>query len=105
MQKTWIDLFGRNADFVRVDGCQIVRGTEEHWKNQFTVLWHFDTPEQAEESFQAWLREIIAEQDAKRSPHEPPPGSWASVARMMAQGDDSGFDWDAWKDEMKERDM
>lgn len=33
----------------------------------------------------------------------PPPGSWASVARMMAQYDDSGFDWDAWKDEMKER--
>lgn len=29
-------------------------------------------------------------------------GSWADVARMMAAGDDSGFDWDAWKDEMKE---
>ena len=37
--------------------------------------------------------------------NEPPPGSWAAVARMMAQDDDSGFDWDAWKDEMKERDM
>lgn len=37
-------------------------------------------------------------------PIQPPPGSWADVARMMAQGDDSGFDWDAWKDEMKERD-
>lgn len=36
---------------------------------------------------------------------EPPPGSWAAVARMMAEGDDSGFDWDAWKDEMKERDL
>lgn len=34
----------------------------------------------------------------------PPPGSWADVARMMAQGDDSGVDWDAWKDEMKETD-
>ena len=32
----------------------------------------------------------------------PPPGSWADVARMMAANDDSGFDWDAWKDEMKE---
>lgn len=42
---------------------------------------------------------------AKRLPTEPPPGSWAAVARMMAQDDDSGFDWDAWKDEMKERDM
>lgn len=37
--------------------------------------------------------------------YEPPPGSWAAVARMMAANDDSGFDWDAWKDEMKERDM
>ena len=35
----------------------------------------------------------------------PPPGSWAATARMMAQGDDSGFDWDAWKDEMKDRSM
>ena len=35
----------------------------------------------------------------------PPPGSWAATARMMAQNDDSGFDWDRWKDEMKERDM
>jgi len=37
------------------------------------------------------------------SDREPPVGSWASVARMMASGDDSGFDWDAWrKDQMKE---
>ena len=36
------------------------------------------------------------------SDREPPVGSWASVARMMATGDDSGFDWDAWKDQMKE---
>lgn len=35
-------------------------------------------------------------------PSLPPAGSWADVARMMAAGDDSGFDWDAWKDEMKE---
>ena len=34
---------------------------------------------------------------------EPQPGTWAATARIMAQGDDSGFDWDAWKDEMKER--
>lgn len=33
----------------------------------------------------------------------PPAGSWAATARFMAEGDDSGFDWDAWKDEMKER--
>ncbi len=35
-------------------------------------------------------------------PSGPAPGTWAATARLMAQGDDSGFDWDAWKDEMKE---
>ena len=35
----------------------------------------------------------------------PQPGTWAWTARAMAEGDTSGFDWDAWKDEMKERDM
>lgn len=34
---------------------------------------------------------------------QPLPGTWAFTARMMAQGDASGFDWDRWKDEMKER--
>tara|TARA_E500000331_G_scaffold343338_1_gene378046 strand:- start:1463 stop:2044 length:582 start_codon:yes stop_codon:yes gene_type:complete len=33
------------------------------------------------------------------------PWTWADTARLMAQNDDSGFDWDRWKDEMKERDM
>ena len=33
---------------------------------------------------------------------QPPAGSWAETARMMASMDDSGFDWDAWKDQMKE---
>lgn len=37
-------------------------------------------------------------------PCEPPPGSWAAVARMMAADDDSGFDWDAWKERAKEGD-
>ncbi len=32
----------------------------------------------------------------------PQPGTWAYTARMMSQCDDSDFDWDAWKDEMKE---
>jgi hypothetical protein len=35
----------------------------------------------------------------------PPVGSWADVARTMAQDDDSGMDWDAWKDQMKESDF
>ena len=35
----------------------------------------------------------------------PPVGSWAHVAQIMAQVDDSGFDWDAWKDQMKDEEM
>ncbi len=38
-------------------------------------------------------------------PAQPAPGSWADVARMMAAGDDSGFDWDAWKDQMKDGEL
>ena len=44
------------------------------------------------------------ELETKDEVREPQPGTWAATARLMAQGDDSGFDWDAWKDEMKERD-
>lgn len=38
------------------------------------------------------------------SPNDPPPGSWAATARMMAMFDDpeDPYDWDRWKDEMKE---
>ena len=38
-------------------------------------------------------------------PRGPEPGTWAHTARLMAKDDDSGFDWDAWKDEMKDRHM
>lgn len=40
--------------------------------------------------------------DYLNDPLLPPPGSWASVARFMAAEDDSGFDWDDWKDRMKD---
>ncbi len=43
--------------------------------------------------------------DVRTDPEGPAPGSWADIACMMAADDDSGFDWDAWKDEMKERDL
>jgi hypothetical protein len=36
---------------------------------------------------------------------EPQPGTWAYTARVMASMDDSGFDWDAWKDEMKDKSL
>lgn len=37
-------------------------------------------------------------------PNLPPPGSWAETARFMASIDPD-FDWDRWKDEMKDREM
>jgi hypothetical protein len=43
--------------------------------------------------------------EAATTPIQPEPGTWASIARIMSQGDDSGFDWDAWKDEMKDREL
>lgn len=36
-------------------------------------------------------------------PTEPPPGSYAETARFMSSMFPD-FDWDAWKDEMKDRD-
>ena len=59
------------------------------------------------------LEQIIEDYDSSDSNDEfddidisePPPGTWAATARMLAQGDDSGFDWDMWKEEMKMRDM
>ncbi len=53
----------------------------------------------------AVLREVADIEDKLFAPTEPPPGSWAATARLMASsGVDDGFDWDVWKDEMKERD-
>jgi hypothetical protein len=99
---SWIEELGRDTDYAHVEGCDIVLGWEDP-----KVLRKFDTPEQAQETFDAWLREVIKEQDAKIQNHAPP-GTWASVAQMMAQSSPVDGDpdfWDRWKDEMKERDL
>ena len=49
-----------------------------------------------------FLGRTLAEVADAITPAAPPVGTWASVARMMAAGDDSDFDWDAWKDQMKD---
>lgn len=40
------------------------------------------------------------------TPSQPPAGSWAETARLMAlfedPNDPSGVDWDDWKDRMKD---
>ena len=99
MTKTWIDLLGCDSKNCKVDGRYIVR---EESPNHFRVLWTSDTPEMSQATFDAWQKEI-------RQANEPPPGSWAAVARVMAQtthDEDLPDDfWDNWKDEMKERDF
>ena len=35
----------------------------------------------------------------------PQPGTWAHTAKLMSSMDDDGFDWDAWKDEMKDKSL
>jgi hypothetical protein len=54
------------------------------------------------EDTQKRYREQVGAPEESKGPQ---PGTWAYTARMMAAGDDSGFDWDRWKDEMKERDL
>jgi hypothetical protein len=50
--------------------------------------------------------EMISEAEVKPPDvvRQPPAGSFAATACMMTQDDDSVFDWDTWKDEMKEND-
>ena len=49
-------------------------------------------------------KDLRAQGYRKPTPTRPAPaaGTWAATARMMARGDRSGFDWDAWKDQRKE---
>ena len=37
--------------------------------------------------------------------YAPRPNSYAATARRMARSDRSGFDWDRWKDDRKQRDL
>ena len=56
----------------------------------------------AEPKYTKPMQSDVWYQNKPASPTKPPAGTWASTARMMAKGDNSGFDWDRWKDEMKE---
>ena len=46
---------------------------------------------------------VCGQNDGDTQLAEPHPTSWAAVARLMAQDDDSDFDWDQWKDQMRDR--
>ncbi len=75
--------------------------TEEYWRGEFDALCR-----EIEDKFDG--RKVrVTSCTMPRDPNfsGPEPGTWAATAAMMADGDDSGFDWDAWKDEMKEADL
>jgi len=78
------------------------RGIVLHYHRQLTEAANAKHPVVG--SGPSVARTVVTTSAPRGSDREPPVGSWASVARMMAAGDDSGFDWDAWKDEMKEAD-
>lgn len=55
-----------------------------------------------------WCEEALSDEIRaslpEPGPNDPPPGSWADIARMMASFGGDDVDWDAWKDQMKEQD-
>lgn len=53
-QKTWIQLLGCDQRGANVSGCDIVRRIG---KDQYKVLWHFDTNKQSRSAFAAWCSE------------------------------------------------
>ena len=65
---------------------------DEREANRFDATPHFDS---AGEAMRTQL-EVVATERV-----QPPVGSYAATARMMASMFPD-FDWDAWKDEMKE---
>jgi hypothetical protein len=71
------------------------------------MLWVYDPSEDTAGNIVMQEQDgelVVVELSALEPWRGPLPGSWASIAQIMAEGDDSGFDWDSWKDEMKERD-
>ncbi len=113
----YIEKYGRNADWVQLEGCKIIISEPDDEYGQFgytesrkiTEVDTFDTPEEAERVLQEWLTEIIKEKEASLPPlnpdNMPPVGTYAYTAMMMARyspvEDDPDF-WDRWKDEMKD---
>jgi len=85
------------------EGDDLQAEYEEAGERELALGDYPAVPSEAEVEREAEQARFEAEQDMALQ--EPPPGTWAATARFMAQGDDSGFDWDAWKDEQTERDL
>jgi len=54
--------------------------------------------------YEEWLSHKL-DSEEENDLRTPPAGSWASTARLMAGLGDDDFDWDAWKDSMKDGDF
>ena len=109
----------KGAEILRRSGkaVQVLWDSQKVWLPTSQIKWNSETEEL---TLPKWLakKKGMAERinpvdeggfnwetGEQEEPPGPQPGTWAFTARMMAAGDNSGFDWDAWKDEMKERDM
>ena len=115
----------RGAEIIRRSGkaVQVLWDSRRAWLPTSQISWNSDTDEL---TLPKWLadKKGISPKPAQSSTddqgfnwetgdqdvnpeaevevRQPAAGSWAETARIMAQGDDSGFDWDAWKDQQKE---
>jgi hypothetical protein len=89
-----------------LDDCNEINCTKlaEDAADEFNL--YVDDPEEG--TIPEWVFDMSFQVSCEVEPDErrgePPMGTWAATARLMAANDDSGFDWDAWKDQMKERD-
>lgn len=96
-------LVGGNIKVHHVNSVEAVISLVDHVHLKGTYGGHFEGHVSSEDiDFILTIPPLPGTEHASDDVRQPPPGSWAEVARVMAQGDDSGFDWDAWKDEMKE---
>ena len=93
-------IFGR---YCQNGGTVMDRARKIALKHSRQLMEYANT--QAEQQVSKPMQSDVWYQNKPASPTKPPVGSYAATARMMAQGDDSGFDWDTWKEEMKMRDV
>lgn len=80
---------------------EMIMSYEDRFSDRMAQL-----PGEMQDVLLAWDEALTAEAEeraAEAARREPPVGSWAATARLMASiGGDDDFDWDRWKDEMKE---
>jgi hypothetical protein len=84
------------------------RLTGRHMQQARKIALHHSRQLVEEANKKSWGKLIVGKPKIRLSKveagvkNEPQPGTWASTARLMAGLGDPAFNWDAWKDQMKE---